>query len=222
VLDTDQNWNYSRSLLFSWAQPGYHFGLRATAPLHKHFTGGIQLVNGWNNIGDTNTGKTIGLTANVSGSRITWANVYYAGPEKPGFNRGWRHLYDTSVLVMPARRVSVYVNLDYGVDRRIGGGSDQWAGVAGAGRIALTPQFALSSRWEWFYDADGFATGIPQRLKETTLTGEWKVCRGFLARLEFRRDWSDQASFPQAQPDAFAYAQNTVTLGLIAKFGMKR
>lgn len=222
VLDTDQNWNYSRSLLFSWAQPGYHVGLRATVPVSKHFTAGAQLVNGWNNAGDTNSGKTIGLTATVSGSRITWATVYYAGPEKSGTNRGWRHLYDTYVTLTPARRVSLFVNLDHGVDRHIGGGSDQWTGISGAGRFTVSPRFALSSRWEWFSDADGFATGTPQQLKETTLTGEWKLCRGFLARLEYRRDWSDQPSFSQEQPDTFARSQNTVTLGLLAKFGIKR
>jgi hypothetical protein len=222
VFDTDQNWNYSRSLLFCWAQPGYHFGLRATAPLNSHLTGGVQIVNGWNNVRDANTGKTLGLSANLSWSRLTWSNVYYAGPEKPGANQGWRHLYDTSVMVTPGKRVSFYVNLDYGADRRIAGGQDQWAGVAGAARFAIGPRFAVSSRWEWFYDADGFVTGEAQHLKESTLTGEWNLYRGLITRLEFRRDWSDRATLPQSQPNSFGRSQNTVTLGLLAKISRKR
>src|ERR1039457_2142287 len=49
VIETNQNWNYSRSLLFSWAIPYYHFGVRASIPIGK-FTGGVQVVQGWNNV----------------------------------------------------------------------------------------------------------------------------------------------------------------------------
>ena len=42
VIETKDNWNYSRSLLFSWAIPYYHFGLRAVMPLGKHFNAGVQ------------------------------------------------------------------------------------------------------------------------------------------------------------------------------------
>src|SRR5712691_3085525 len=49
VIDTPSNWNYSRSLLFAWAIPYYHMGLRATET-KGHFAGGFQVVNGWNNV----------------------------------------------------------------------------------------------------------------------------------------------------------------------------
>jgi hypothetical protein len=59
VIETSSNWNYSRSLLFAWAIPYYHFGLRTSMPVGKHFTAGFHLVNGWNNVEDNNSGKTI-------------------------------------------------------------------------------------------------------------------------------------------------------------------
>src|SRR5229473_6825385 len=46
VIETNSNWNYSRSLLFAWAIPYYHFGVRASFPVGKYFTGGVQLVQG--------------------------------------------------------------------------------------------------------------------------------------------------------------------------------
>ena len=55
--------------------------------------------------------------------------------------------------------------------------------------------FALSPRVEWFNDADGFATGTAQKVKEFTLTGEFKMKEGLFARLEYRRDWSNQTFF---------------------------
>ena len=58
VTETHLNWNYSRALLFANG-PYYHFGLRTTAPLSKNFTAGVQLVNGWNNVEDNNSAKTV-------------------------------------------------------------------------------------------------------------------------------------------------------------------
>jgi hypothetical protein len=222
VLDTDQNWNYSRSLLFSWAQPAYHFGLRTTIPVARHVVAGVQVVNGWNDVRDNNTGKTVGLTANFAWSRLSWTNVYYGGPEKTGNNQGWRHLYDTALLVTPRKPVTFYVNFDYALESRLDGGKNRWAGIGGAARIAAGRKFSLTPRLEWFFDADGFSTGTEQRLKEVTLTAEWKLCRGLASRLEYRRDWSNRATFPGGNPGEFLNSQNTVTLGMLATFSMKR
>ena len=50
VIEAKDNWNYSRSLLFAWAIPYCHFGLRTSMPVSKTETVGVQLVNGWNNV----------------------------------------------------------------------------------------------------------------------------------------------------------------------------
>ena len=36
----------------------------ANQPIGKVFTGGVQIVNGWNNIEDNNSGKTMGFVGN--------------------------------------------------------------------------------------------------------------------------------------------------------------
>ena len=87
VIETKDNWNYSRSLLFAWAIPYYHFGARASMPMGKYFTGGVQLVNGWNNFEDNNSGKTIGLTGALASKKASWFNNYYTGPENSGSNK---------------------------------------------------------------------------------------------------------------------------------------
>src|ERR1700686_5186404 len=45
VIEASSNWNYSRSLLFAWAIPYYHFGFRASVPITKVWTAGVQVVN---------------------------------------------------------------------------------------------------------------------------------------------------------------------------------
>ena len=219
VIETHSNWNYSRSLLFAWTIPYYHFGLRTSMPLHKNFTAGFQLVNGWNNVEDNNSGKTVGLTGALTTSKVSWYHNYYVGPEKPDTNKGLRHVYDTVLLVTPTPKVSFYLNYDYGVEKFAGAGSNHWTGVAGAARFAVNDWFALAPRLEWFNDAGGFTTGMAQKLKEFTLTGEFKLAGGMFTRLEYRRDWSDQPYFSRGAETPNRKDQSTVLVGMVAHFG---
>ena len=218
VIETPSNWNYSRSLLFAWAIPYYHMGLRASMRAGEHFTAGFHLVNGWNNVEDNNSGKTIGLSGAVAAGPVTWSNNYYAGPEKAGDNVGWRHLYDTTFLVNGSKS-SFYFNFDYGVDRNPGAGGNAWYGFAGAARFALTDRTALAPRLEWFNDRDGFSTGTAQKLKEFTLTSEYRMAEGLLTRVEYRRDWSDQPLFERGAGPGLWKNQDTLLAGFVAYFG---
>jgi hypothetical protein len=221
VIETNSNWNYSRSLLFVYAIPYYHFGVRTSMPVGKYFTGGVQLVNGWNNIEDNNSGKTWVFTSTFANSKISWSNNYCVGPEKNNTNQGYRQLYDTTVLLTPHPKASVYVNLDYGRDKNIGPGAARWVGMAGAARFQMSAVFAVASRAEWFNDADGFTTGTRQKVKEFTLTGECKLNQYAVTRLEYRRDWSDQKFF-QRSGSGLSKNQDTLLIGLVAFFGPKK
>src|SRR6185295_12657251 len=107
VTETHLNWNYSRSLLFANG-PYYHFGVRTTMPVGKHFVGGVQVINGWNNVEDNNSAKTIGLTAALTTAKFNWFNNYYVGNEKTDRADGVkikapgvRHFWDTVVNFNP-------------------------------------------------------------------------------------------------------------------------
>ena len=221
VIETNQNWNYSRSLLFAWAIPYYHFGCRASLPIGPHFTGGVQIVNGWNDIEPINSGKTIGINGAYAWKKVTWTNNYYVGPEKPHTTVGLRNLFDSVLLVNATDNFSYYINFDYGRDKNIGPGASQWMGIAGAARYAISKKYAIASRLEWFDDPEGFSTGTAQTVKEFTLTGEYKMTGWLMSRLEFRTDWSNQPFF-QTQSPAGSKFQPTVLLGLIAYAAPKK
>ena len=222
VIETNNNWNYSRSLLFSWAIPYYHLGLRTTIPVTKTFSTGVQLVNGWNNVKDNNSGKTVGIVGNFTWKKATWSNNYYSGPEKDNTNTGFRQLYDTTLLINPTDKFSAYFNYDFGTDKNIGLGRQNWTGFAVAARYQFAKRFAFAPRAEIFDDRNGFATGTAQTIKEFTLTGEMKILDGLISRLEFRRDNSDKPFFNRGGDIAYAKAQTTIALGLIAFFGPKK
>ena len=63
VIETKDNWNYSRGLLFALAIPYFHFGTSAKYAFNSKFALTGYLVNGWNNSIDNNSGKTTGFSA---------------------------------------------------------------------------------------------------------------------------------------------------------------
>lgn len=219
VIESTSNWNYSRSLLFTWAIPYYHFGLRSSVPVTKTLTVGVQVVNAWNNLWGNNTMKNVGITAAYTKPKYALTTNYYAGPNHPGTTEGKRNLFDTTLTLLPTSKASFYINYDYGRDNAIGGGHSSWYGIAGAGRYQLTKKFAVAARGEWFDDADGFSTGVVQKLKEGTITGEYKYNDHLVARLEFRHDASNRPFFDRGAQLASEKGMSTATLGLVYLLG---
>jgi hypothetical protein len=222
VIETKDNWNYSRSLLFAWAIPYYHFGLRTSMPLTKTITGGVQVVNGWNNVEDNNSGKTIGVIGALTKPKYALNVNYYVGPEKPNTNKGYRNLIDGVLTLYPTSKVGIYLNYDYAQERSLTNVLDHYQGFAGAARFQLTKTIAFAPRAEIFNDPQGFSTGTPQQLEEFTLTGEYKIAEGFLSRLEYRRDHSDQFFFQRGTTPNGSQNQSTLLVGMVVYYGPKR
>ncbi|WP_456337124.1 outer membrane beta-barrel protein, partial [Fervidibacter sacchari] len=83
-------------------------------------------------------------------------------------------------------------------------------------RRQLRGERFLTVRAEWFRDADGFATGLKQTVKEVTFTYELPVVwlRGTFVRLELRHDFSDAAVFSSGREKH----QTTFIFGLFQAF----
>jgi len=227
VADTVDNWNYSRSLLFSYAIPYYHFGLRTSMPVTSTVTAGVQVVQGWNNIFEGNSMKTVGLTVAQTKKYYTFTETYYVGPDNLGTNYGYRNLFDTVLLITPSSKFNAYINYDYGQNRNANanltgtGSLAHWQGVAGAGRFQVTPKLAASARAEYYSDNNGFTTSTVQKLDEVTLTGEYALHPGLLVRGGYRRDHSDHQCFDEGNSPSSSFHQATFEVGLIGFFGPK-
>ncbi|HEX7174989.1 MAG TPA: porin [Pyrinomonadaceae bacterium] len=214
-----ENWNYSRGLLYSFASPTYHMGLRATYSFGPKVTVMGAVVNGWNNVEDNNGGKTVALALTLNPTnKFSLTQNYIFGAEQPGDRRHKRHFFDTIITYDFNDRLAFLGNYDYGFDRLADGSRVRWQGVAAALRYAPAGRFAISPRVEWYADYDGFTTGAAQRLREATLTGEYRVGHGLTARLEYRRDWSDKHVFETAAPSILKRTRATLASGLIWSF----
>ena len=220
VIKTKDNWNYSRSLLFTLAIPFYHMGVRATYNVNDKVSLAGFLVNGWNNVLDNNTAKSVGGQITVKPfSALAVTETYMGGPEQPNNNHDWRHLTDTVATLTVTPKVSLAANYDYGQDRD-SGARVRWQGIAGYLKFQPTDWFALAPRYEYFDDEHGFTSGVAQKIKEGTLTAEFKHKDGVVARLEYRHDFSDVPFFVQ-NTNIFRTNQSTFTVGLLYAFTTK-
>lgn len=220
--DANKNWNYSHGLLYNLAQPSFHAGLRAQYEFSDKVSLLTALVNGWGNIEENNGGKSFGFSLAVKPTgKLSLTQGYIVGPEQPGDNRRLRHLLDSLVSYDFNDRVSVVANYDYGIERLTEGGSARWQGVAGYLRYAPTKRIAFSPRVELYYDYDGYTSGTAQRLKGMTLTGEYKFNRYLLTRLEYRREWSNQAVFERRGLPDFYKTQTTLLGSMIWSFSTR-
>ena len=220
-IKTRDNWNYSRSVLFTVAEPNYHAGVRVSYSVNDRISLAAHLVNGWNDVVDNNGGKTVGVQATLKPSTaFTIVQSYLGGPEQTNDNADWRHLVDTVITYTATPTVSLALNYDYGRDT-VAASTVTWQGVAGYLRYRPNPRFALTPRAEYYDDPNGSTTGVVQKIKEVTLTTEFTPTDGVVFRVEYRRDVSD-APFFQKNVSSVLRHQDTLTAGIIYAFSSGR
>ena len=221
VIESFSDWNYSRGVLFSYAIPFFHFGLRAAYTFSPRYSLTAFVLNGWNDVVAPNTGKTYGASfAWNATKKLTVTQNYLAGPQMLNINQHWRQLSDTVVQYNVTSKLSLLENYDWGGGDMIPNyiGPVHWNGIASYVRYAFNDKEALAVRYEYYDDRSGFTTGMPQDINEYTATLERIFAQHLTTRLEFRRDMSNAPFFPQGT--SFAKNQNTLEAGLMYVFNI--
>jgi len=250
VIESKDDWNISRSFLFGFAIPFTHTGIRATYPVASWLSTTVGINNGWDVVDDNNEGKTLETSFTVTpNAKTSLTTNYMVGPEQTtsatqpateglGSNSHMRHLIDIVASYQPAEALQLKANLDYGFEQKgVGIGENaHWFGLAGYARYALTDRWSITSRTEWFHDADGVRTafrpagsgafgvgtingisGLDLKLWETTLTTEYKLNPHLIGRLEYRHDQASEHVFRRQDKGQRPY-QDTVAVEFIAPF----
>jgi hypothetical protein len=204
VIESPSNDNISRSFLFGFAIPFTHTGLLLTYPLTDTLSLTAGVVNGWDNVDDSNDGKTfLGSLAVEPWPWLSWTFNGVFGPEQAGRGGSKRGVFDTVLTLSPLDDLRFTLNYDRGSESGIleGGREATWQGVAGivtVGGALFSPRwtpFSLAVRGEWFSDEDGTRTGDAQDLWEVTTTLKWQIGKHLAARLEYRHDESNRRVF---------------------------
>lgn len=220
VIESKDNWNYSRGLLFSWAIPYFHFGMSAKYAFNDKVALTGYLVNGWNSSIDGNSGKTAGFSLALNPTKkVSIIENFLFGPEQTNNNSDFRELSDTVITFTPTAKLALMANIDYGHDTipTVPSTSANWGGLALYAKYSPNDKYAFALRGEYFNDHEGFATGTAQNMGEVTATFQRTIAKSIISRLEFRRDISNQPVFPFR--NGFPISdQNTVSVGVIYAF----
>jgi hypothetical protein len=206
VIESPLNYNVSRSFMFGLAIPFTHTGLLLSYPFHDMVSLSAGVVNGWDNVLDSNKGKTfLGSLAFTPMESLIWTFNGTYGAEQPERGGSKRGVFDTVLTYKPIPNLDLVINYDYGTESELLADGDDavWQGVAGIISIGgglVNPEweaFSLSQRLEWFSDEDGVRTGTSQDLWEATTTAKWKITERLMARVEYRHDESNKRVFSQ-------------------------
>jgi hypothetical protein len=216
--EANLNNNYSRDYLYALG-PYYHVGVRVAYNVNDRVSLGGMVVNGWNATGDNNSGKSVGGTISVKPTaKLTLIQNVVFGPEQNDNSDDKRTYSDTNIAYAINDNHTAALNYVYAKDS-LDGEDINWQGVALYYRAQVNSIFAVSPRFGWFDDQDGFVTGESQALKEFTLTGEVKASQGLIFRAEYRRDFSNIDFF--TKNDDAVDNQNTFTVAFIYSFSSK-
>jgi Putative beta-barrel porin-2, OmpL-like. bbp2 len=222
VIESNGNWNYSRSFMFAYSIPYYHTGMRLTYPISNTFTAALHIVNGWNGVIDNNKDKSVGLQLTYSPTAST--SVLFSGMignEQPtGAPGAPTDVGEIIVTQTVNDNLSLAIDADYGQVRPGGTGNPlrMWKGVSAYGRYTLDSLTAFALRLETYNDGYNTVLGNPKAtLNEVTLTYERKIFGQMLARVEVRDDMSNVPAFDK---NALATEKGQVTglVGLVVAF----
>jgi hypothetical protein len=198
VVDGPLNPTITRGFLFTLAEPVGHTGAKMQYALGGGMAHiGVGLVNGWDNMFDTNNQKTILYNADVAPSANFHAQLAGSwGAEQPGNDKNHRFSADlTGAAIFDALALNFQANV--GTESFPGGAPrDTWFGL-GVQPVYTSGDFVLGGRLEYFNDKTGSRLGLvaddganPQKtsLLNFTITPGYMLSKSFTMRLEYRID----------------------------------
>jgi hypothetical protein len=221
VIESKDNWNYSRSFLFAWAIPYYHTGVRLSYPLADNLSACVHVVNGWNSGTDNNDYKSLGATLNWAPTATTGIilNAIDGFENLTPIETGKRTVVDLIVTQKLSDAFTLALNADYG-QAKTDMGLAIWKGVDVYAKYQLNEKSAIALRGESFSDAQGYATGLgvaDLSLSSFTGTYEYLATSSLLLRCEARYDNSSAPVFDKDLPGT-EKNQTTVLIGAAVMF----
>jgi hypothetical protein len=150
------NPTYTRSLIADYT-PYYSAGVRAIWQASPVVTLRLDVVNGWQNVSETNSDKAAGIRveyAPASAVLVGYSN--FVGDEQPdSLPNRLRVFNQVFARLGRADRAALWLTVDLGRQARPGDGGSTWYGLAAVGRVPVTTGVAVSARVERYADPDG-------------------------------------------------------------------
>ena len=230
VIKSAADTNYSRSILFGFAIPFTHTGVRATYKMSDELSLIAGVNQGWDAFEDPNHDKTIELGVTYAPSKtVALTASIYTGKENisnypvVSSEKGNRSLIDLVGTFSLTEQLTFILNFDYGEQKNatlVSGakGTAKWDGLAAYLNYQFNDNWRTSLRAEYFHDRDGYRTGLDQTAKEVTATVAWLPTKEVEVRLEGRVDRSDKDAYLNKDRSGYKKSQSSVGVELLYKF----
>ena len=243
VIDAPANFNYSLSNLFNNG-PFYHAGLKATYAFSDRASLMLGVVNNVDGLGDNNRKK--GIIGQFFFSPVANWNVYINGITSNEANidetthkepDAFYRVIDLTTSYQITPKFLLGLNAAYGAQKGdyqgAGGPEDTqtWGGFALYSNVAVTDNFAIGARYEYFNNDNGVRglldkQGMGTKVNSVTLTGNISLADGhILLKPEFRLDAypklsgsGEEQQFEDKNGDFTKNSQTTFGLAFIYKF----
>lgn len=143
---------YSRALVSDYS-PYYSAGVRATYTVSSRLTARLDVVNGWQNISENNSGKGAGLRLDYAPNANATFSYYDLFSDEAGTRL---RTFDGVGMKLTIGRLTVLGQADVGTQARPVGqeGHSTWYGLLGIARVQVAPIVALVGRVERYADPD--------------------------------------------------------------------
>jgi hypothetical protein len=192
------NWTYTRSLIAD-NSPYYQSGIRLSYDINPSWSAQLHVLNGWQNILETNNDKAIGTQIIFHPcDRFSLTHNIFLGRET-----ALRFFQDLIIKYRMAKNWETNITLDLGIQ-----GGSFWYGTSFMNRITLNEGTYLGLRLEYYSDKDGVI--VPK----VTSNGfqVWGASANLDVQLTSELLWRNEFKFLQSRDAVFPSSSGTSDL----------
>lgn len=228
VAKSQENWNYSRSFVFSNSGPFWHEGLSLTKSYDNGLGWGLYLYDQWDSRAEQNNEKTYSAQLNYSSDNFSIIYNYISGAEsRPASNKTFVH--ETNMQYNWSENFALAFNAVFRTDENTGSASGTTLrdrkrfGYVGYLHYK-TKRWSFTPRIEFFTDEnttetaqDGVALAKDDlKFTSYTFTTSYAFRSNTELRLEFRSDQANQNFY--VKDGNTQKGQNTLSLAWLMSY----
>jgi hypothetical protein len=183
---------YTRALMAE-NSPYYEAGAQVTTAVSDKITAKVLVLNGWQNIHETNQAKSIGFGISyVPSNKLSLSYSNYYGNEAPDSLKAKRRFFHSMhAKYTITDKLTLATCVDYGRQEQLGSNNKaQWFAGMIISRYQISPIFAIAGRAEHYNDPSQLIvfTNTPNgfQTSSASLNIDYKPAEQFLWRLEIR------------------------------------
>lgn len=196
---SNRNWTYSRSLVSDFS-PYYQSGVRLSHQITEAFSAQLHVINGWQNVSESNSQKALGAQLDYRPNR-SWGATYnsFVGAES-----GNRIFHDLILKWFSGAGIETALSLDLGnQDVPRNDTRNTWLGASALVRFKASEKIALCARVERYSDPGRVivtpSNGVPFNVSGASLGLDVEPQPRLLWRAEVRGFTAEHPVFPDGE-----------------------